>query len=149
MRCIMELNLYKCSDGDNVINKTLKDKFTVNINLKRDVNITAPQIILINDNGAFFNQYNYAEIPELGRFYFIDSVISLNSKMVSLALRCDVLETYKADVLASKARFMRRLKTGDYIAANIDYSVIKTITKIESNSGFTGNPTMILTSVGA
>lgn len=145
----MELNLYKCSDGDNVINKTLTEKLTINITLKRDVNITAPQIILINDNGAFFNQYNYAEIPELGRFYFIDSVTSLNSKMESLALRCDVLETYKADVLASKARFMRGLKTGDYIAANIDYSVIKTITKIESNSGFTGNPTMILTSVGA
>ena len=145
----MELNLYKCSDGDNVINKTLTEKLTINITLKRDVNITAPQIILINDNVAFFNQYNYAEIPELGRFYFIDSVTSLNNKMESLALRCDVLETYKADVLASKARFMRGLKTGDYIAANIDYSVIKTITKIESNSGFTGNPTMILTSVGA
>ena len=145
----MELNLYKCSDGYNVINKTLTEKLTINITLKRDVNITAPQIILINDNGAFFNQYNYAEIPELGRFYFIDSVTSLNNKMESLALRCDVLETYKADVLASKARFMRGLKTGDYIAANIDYSVIKTITKIESNSGFTGNPTMILTSVGA
>ena len=145
----MELNLYKCSDGDNVINKTLTEKLTINITLKRDVNITAPQIILMNDNGAFFNKYNYAEIPELGRFYFIDSVTSLNNKMESLALRCDVLETYKADVLASKARFMRGLKTGDYIAANIDYSVIKTITKIESNSGFTGNPTMILTSVGA
>lgn len=145
----MELNLYKCSDGDNVINKTLTEKLTINITLKRDVNITAPQIILMNDNGAFFNQYNYAEIPELGRFYFIDSVTSLNNKMESIALRCDVLETYKADVLASKARFMRGLKTGDYIAANIDYSVIKTITKIESNSGFTGNPTMILTSVGA
>ena len=145
----MELNLYKCSDGDNVINKTLTEKLTINITLKRDVNITAPQIILMNDNGAFFNVFNYAEIPELGRFYFIDSVTSLNNKMESLALRCDVLETYKADVLASKARFMRGLKTGDYIAANIDYSVIKTITKIESNSGFTGNPTMILTSVGA
>ena len=145
----MELNLYKCSDGDNVINKTLTEKLTINITLKRDVNITAPQIILMNDNGAFFNQYNYAEIPELGRFYFIDSVTSLNNKMESLALRCDVLETYKVDVLASKARFMRGLKTGDYIAANIDYSVIKTITKIESNIGFTGNPTMILTSVGA
>ena len=145
----MELNLYKCSDGDNVINKTLTEKLSINITLKRDVNITAPQIILLNDNGAFFNQFNYAEIPELQRFYFIDSVTSLNNKMESLALRCDVLETYKADVLASKARFMRRLKTGDYISANIDYSVIKTITKIESNSGFTGNPTMILTSVGA
>lgn len=145
----MELNLYKCSDGDNVINKTLTEKLTINITLKRDVNITAPQIILMNDNGAFFNQYNYAEIPELGRFYFIDSVTSLNNRMESLALRCDVLETYKADVLASKARFMRGLKTGDYIASNIDYSVVKTITRIESDKGFSGNPTMILTSVGA
>ena len=145
----MELNLYKCSDGDNVINKTLTEKLTINITLKRDVNITAPQIILMNDNGAFFNKYNYAEIPDLGRFYFIDSITSLNNKMESLALRCDVLETYKADVLSSKARFMRKLKTGDYIAANIDYSVIKKIIKIESNRGFTGNPTMILTSVGA
>ena len=145
----MELNLYKCSDGDNVINKTLTEKLTINITLKRDVNITAPQIILMNDNGAFFNQYNYAEIPELGRFYFIDSVTSLNNKMESLLLRCDVLETYKADILASKARFMRKLKTGDYINSSIDYSVVKTITRIESDKGFTGNPTMILTSVGA
>lgn len=145
----MELNLYKCSDGDNVINKTLTDKFTVNITLKRDVNISAPQIILLNDNGAFFNVFNYAEIPELGRFYFIDSVTSLNNKMESLLLRCDVLETYKADILASKARFMRGVKTGDYINSSIDYSVVKTITRIESDKGFTGNPTMILTSVGA
>lgn len=145
----MELNLYKCSDGDNVINKTLTDKFTVNITLKRDVNISAPQIILLNDNGAFFNAFNYAEITELGRFYFIDSVTSLNNKMESLLLRCDVLETYKADILASKARFMRGVKTGDYINSSIDYSVVKTITRIESDKGFSGNPTMILTSVGA
>lgn len=144
----MELNLYKCSDGDNVINKTLTEKLTINITLKRDVNITAPQIILMNDNGAFFNQYNYAEIPELGRFYFIDSVTSLNNKMESLALRCDVLETYKADVLASKARFMRGLKTGDYIAANIDYSLFKTISKHESTKGFDDGSTMIITTVG-
>ena len=144
----MELNLYKCSDGDNVINKTLTDKFTVNITLKRDVNISAPQIILLNDNGTFFNKYNYAEIPELGRFYFIDSVTSLNNKMESLLLRCDVLETYKADILASKARFMRNLKTGDYINANIDYSVFKTISKHESTKAFDDGSTMIITTVG-
>lgn len=145
----MELNLYKCSDGDNVINKTLTDKFTVNINLKRDVNISAPQIILLNDNGAFFNVFNYAEIPELGRFYFIDSVTSLNNKMESLLLRCDVLETYKADVLSSNARFNRQLKSGDYINANLDYSVIKTVSTFDSSAGFDNGKTMILTSVGA
>ena len=144
----MELNLYKCSDGDNVINKTLTDKFTVNITLKRDVNISAPQIILMNDNGAFFNQYNYAEITDLGRFYFIDSVTSLNNKMESLLLRCDVLETYKTDVLASKARFNRAIKTGDYYNANVDQSTLKTITKHESNVSIADQSSMILTSVG-
>lgn len=144
----MELNLYKCSDGDNVINKTLTEKLTINITLKRDVNITAPQIILLNDNGAFFNQFNYAEIPELQRFYFIDSVTSLNNRMESLALRCDVLETYKSDVLASNARFLRKLKTGDYINASIDYSLFKTISKHESSKGFDDGSTMIMTTVG-
>ena len=135
--------MYKCSDGYNVINKTLTEKLTINITLKRDVNITAPQIILMNDNGAFFNQYNYAEIPELGRFYFIDSVTSLNNKMESLALRCDVLETYKADVLASKARFMRGLKTGDYIAANIAYSVVSPLSVFVCTIVLNGNITII------
>lgn len=145
----MELNLYVVNDGDNVINKTLTEKLSININLKRDVNITSPEIVLLKNNIKPFSEYNYAEIPELGRFYFIDSVTNINNRMESLLLRCDVIETYKADILASKARFMRGVKTGDYINSSIDYSVVKTITRIESDKGFTGNPTMILTSVGA
>lgn len=63
-------------------------------------------------------------------------------------MRCDVIETYKADILASNARFMRKIKTGDYINSNIDYSLYKNITKTESNKGFEGDSTMILTSIG-
>lgn len=144
----MELNLYVVSDSDNVINKTKTQKLSINITLKRDVNITAPVITLLNDNGAYFNQFNYAEIPELKRFYFIDSITNINNRMETLALRCDVIETYKADILLSNARFMRKIKTGDYINANIDYSLYKNITKTESNKGFEGSSTMLLTSIG-
>ena len=145
----MELKLYALNDGENVINKTMTLKTTMEINLKRDVDIINPRLILIPNLPTGFSGINYAEIPLLNRFYFVDSITNISGTLWQLDLSCDVLETYKADILASKARFMRGLKTGDYIAANIDYSVIKTITRIESDKGFTGNPTMILTSVGA
>lgn len=144
----MELNLYVVNDGDNVINKTLTEKLSININLKRDVNITSPEIVLLKNNIKPFSEYNYAEIPELGRFYFIDSVTNINNRMESLLLRCDVIETYKAEILASNARFMRKLKSGDYINSQIDYSVVKTMTKINSDIGFDSGTTMILTSIG-
>ena len=143
----MELNLYKCSDGDNVINKTLTDKFTVNITLKRDVNISAPQIILMNDNGAFFNVFNYAEIPDLGRYYFVESITNLNNKLWQLNLSCDVLETYKADILASNCRFTRGIKTGDSVG-KLDASNLTTVTKISSSKGLVDGSTMIISTVG-
>ena len=143
----MELNLYKCSDGDNVINKTLTDKFTVNITFKRDVNISAPQIILMNDNGAFFNVFNYAEIPELGRFYFVESITNVNNTLWQLNLSCDVLETYKADILASNCRFKRGIKTGDSVG-KLDASNLTTVTKISSSKGLVDGSTMIISTVG-
>ena len=68
--------------------------------------------------------------------------------MIQVDLVCDVLETYKADVLASKARFNRAIKTGDYYNANVDQSTLKTITKHESNVSIADQSAMILTSVG-
>ena len=144
----MELNLYVVNDSDNVINKTMTDKVTININLKRDVDISSPSLILLDGQGVNYSDFNYAEIPELGRFYFVNNVQRLNHKMIQVDLVCDVLETYKSDVLASKARFNRAIKTGDYYNANVDQSTIKTITKHESNVSIADQSSMILTSVG-
>lgn len=144
----MEFNLYKVNDGDNVINKVMSDKFSLQINLKRDVDITNPQIVLLDSDVVNFSDFNYAEIVELKRFYFINDIQRINSKMIQMSLRCDVLETYKADVLASNARFYRNIKTGDYYNASLDTSINKTSTKYPSNKGMDG-ATTILTSVGA
>ena len=144
----MELNLYKCSDGDDVINKTLTDKFTVNIALKRDINISTPQIILMNGNGAFFNVFNYAEIKDLGRFYFIDSVTSLNNKMESLFLRCDYLETYKADILASNAAFRKQVEPGDYGSIDLENTGRNTIANYNSDTSLVSANTIILSTMG-
>lgn len=144
----MELNLYVVNDSDNVINKELTNKTTINISLKRDVDISSPSLILLDGEGINYSDFNYAEISELGRFYFVNNVQRLNHKMIQVDLVCDVLETYKSDVLASKARFNRAIKTGDYYNANVLQSTLKTITKHESNVSIAGQSAMILTSVG-
>lgn len=143
----MQLILSKTTDGENVINKTLTGQTTVNINLKRDVNISSPEIVLLVDS-IDYEEFNYCEIPELGRKYFISSVEVLNNRMVKLSLECDVLETYKTDILASNARLMRNIKTGDYLNTSIEHSFLTTVSLYYSNKGFEGEPTMILTTIG-
>lgn len=144
----MDLNLYVVNDSDNVINKTMTGKVTININLKRDVDISSPSLVLLDGLGVNYSDFNYAEIPELGRFYFVNNVQRFNHKMIQVDLVCDVLETYKSDVLASRARFYRNIKTGDYFAGNVDQSTLKTITKHLSGVTIGNEQSMILTSVG-
>lgn len=144
----MDLNLYVVNDSDNVINKTMTGKVTISINLKRDVDISSPSLVLLDGLGVNYSDFNYAEIPELGRFYFVNNVQRLNHKMIQVDLVCDVLETYKSDVLASRARFYRNIKTGDYFAGNVDQSTLKTITKHLSGVTIGNEQSMILTSVG-
>ena len=140
--------LSKTPDGENVINKTLTGQTTIDINLKRDVNISTPDIVLLVD-GIDYEEFNYCEIPELGRKYFISAVEILNNRMVKLSLDCDVLETYKADILASNARLMRNIRTGDYVKASLDNSELTTVSKHASNSvGFGDGRSMIITTLG-
>ena len=115
----MELILYRTLDNANVINKVLTDPVTVNITLKNDVNIINPEIVLSGD----FRGYNYAHIPELNRFYFIESFEQINLRFGKLFMSCDVLETYKADILKCSGTIKRDIKEGDYGAVSADSTV--------------------------
>ena len=144
----MELKLYVVNDGENVINKTMTLKTTMEINLKRDVDIINPRLILIPNLPTGFSGINYAEIPELNRFYFVDSITNITATLWQLDLSCDVLETYKADILASKARLYRNLKAGDYFDTALESSHITTVAKYASNKGISDSETLIITTVG-
>ena len=145
----MELKLYAVNDGENVINKTMTLKTTMEINLKRDVDIINPRLILIPNLPTGFSGINYAEIPLLNRFYFVDSITNISSTLWQLDLSCDVLETYKADILASNARLYRNLKPGDYFNTGLDTSYSTTVFKYTSDKGISDTETLILTSIGS
>lgn len=146
----MDLILYSINDSDNTINKTLVNGLTVNINLKRGVNVITPSIPLADIPGIDLSAFNYAVIPGLGRHYFVNQVSNTNGRVWVLELECDVIETYKADILAANARFTRNIKTGDYFDTTIDMSTLTTVQQYDSNAtAFVGDSTIILTTIGA
>ena len=145
----MQLRLYTVNDGKNVINKTRTLKTTLEIKIKRDVDIINPRLILITNTPTGFIGINYALFTEYNRYYFVDSITNISAKLWQLDLSCDVLETYKADILASKARFYRNLKAGDYFDTALESSHITTVAKYVSNKGISDSETIIMTTVGA
>ena len=121
---MIDLILYSINDGDNVINKNLVNGVTIPIHLKQGFDIVNPDIVLNGD----YRGFNYAYIPSLNRFYFINNVEQLNLRLVKLNMTCDVLETYKSEILNLNAIFIRDSKDGDYvnIEANSDNMIINT-----------------------
>lgn len=146
----MILKLYQVTDGDNVMNKTLSDTpLTLTIRLKRDTDIINPMLILSAIDGVDYNNYNYAKIEELNRFYFIDNATNLNNKRWQLNLSCDVIETYKDEILLSRAKFKRSIRAGDYInTADFDTSIIESIEVFKSDIILDGKESVILTTIG-
>lgn len=148
----MELKFYSTPSNDNVINKTLNDGPVININLKRDTDIINPVIILQVD-GVDYSEFNYAEIPDLDRKYFIRDVQKLSQKLIQLSLQVDVLESYKHHILKSDARLTRSLKFGDYqniqsMSVNLGETVTKTVTNYYSDGVFPSGVSIVMSTVG-
>ena len=100
----MILKLYNTPDSNNTIGKTLIDEETFDITFKDTFDIVNPIVRLKSDTPIL---KNYAYIPEFDRYYFITSIQIQPNKIYELFLECDVLETYKEDILASKGLVTR------------------------------------------
>lgn len=144
----MLLTLFKTVDGSNVINKTLTDPIDFTIFLKGDTNIVDPTLLMVSLTGVDYNDFNYAYIPELKRYYFINSISAVSASLFRIDLQCDVLETYKAEIMGSVARIKRNLKSGDFINTTIDFSNITTIEKFNSDIEWVDGNSIIVSTVG-
>lgn len=144
----MQLFLYTINDPENVVNKVLPVPYEMNIRLKSDTDLTNPSILLSSVLGVNYLDFNYCYIPQLERYYFIQSIDSVNAKIWRLTCECDVLMTYKADILASNARLRRNIRNGDYFNASIDSSILKTVSLHNSSVTIGDEHSLILTTVG-
>lgn len=144
----MILTLYKTNDSSNVINKTLTNPLNFNINLRRDFNVSNPVIKLEVEPFSGISEYNYLHLPELNRYYFIEEVRSINSHLWELRCSCDVLETYKTDILNCSGKFMVPVSSGDYGEIELDTTGRTVETIFESNFEFIESNNSILTVYG-
>lgn len=142
----MIVNLYLNKSSTNSINKDLDLISTINVNFKSDLNISSPEIKLLLD-GINFKKINYVGIPDLNRFYFIESFSQINNRMGIIYLDCDLLTSFKDDVLKSNALFMRSIKNGDFVNIQETSKYTSTVKKVESDYINSDGKTMILTSV--
>lgn len=129
----MDFKLWQNASPDNTINKSLSGETTINIFLKKDVDVSSPEIILKTVSGIDFGAFNYAEIPAIGRKYFIRSIDRLNNDVFRFNLECDVIETYKDEILNSNCLYKRAIKTGDMGEYNVSKSANTITTKIASS----------------
>ena len=142
----MYIELYKNESPNNHINKDLKLLYTVSVNFKSDLDVSSPEIKLLLD-GLDPKIINYIIIPELNRSYFINRFTQINSRIGIFYLDCDLLSTYKTDIINSNALFMRNIKNGDFVNIEETNKYTSSIKKLVSDYVHDDGETMILTSV--
>ena len=93
----MTINFYSVSDRKNKLSKTLGTATQLTGTLRDPVSLTDPEILV---ESATVPTYNYAYISDLGRYYFITSVVAEQYKLFRIRLHVDVLMTYKGSNIA-------------------------------------------------
>lgn len=146
---MVTLNLYQYSGKPNVINKTLPTATQYSGLLYDSQNVLTPFVRIRKTDGVTFEPtfFNYAEISDLGRFYFVTDTIIENTNVIRLNLKLDVLKTYAAEIAASTATITQRENANAYISNRENvYSIVPNFSKIDFsvNSPFDENGNIIM-----
>ena len=146
----MEIKLYKNLSENNVIGQSLAQIKSVEANLKNDVSIINPTLILYYT--ANILDSNYCFIPKFSRYYFIDEIVPISGDRCIVKCRVDVLESFKEDiksltVILDKAQSIYKsnkyLDDGSFIVENKDFNTIHNFP-----NGFNEEGTFILICAG-
>lgn len=127
----MLITLFKVTDSQDTVNKTMANGLDIEVRLKSNFNILNPDVLLLIE-GFDVRNYNYLSIPEFGRFYFVDNITNVNNRMYRLTCSCDVLQTYGAEIMAAKGVYQRDIKPGDYSVVDAE-SQKYSFAKVDSN----------------
>ena len=140
----MILKLYNTASEANRINKVLSNETEFDVRLKDKSSVINPIILLKSDT---YISFNYAYIEQFKRYYFVDHVSVFPNKMYLLTLRCDVLTSFKDDILSSYAQIVEQTNSNAYYDSNLKSAVRKEVDTYKSNVSFdmTANSLVLVT----
>lgn len=145
----MQIEFYKNSSEKNKIGKSLSIGLTLSGNLRDECSITSPSILV---EATSLVEYNYCYIPEFKRYYFISDITSVRNNLWRVSLKCDVLESFKSDILNSSCiinkqqnqSYSNNIDDGSYINRVDNFIEIANY-----QDGFNSNGEFILLTAGA
>lgn len=140
----MEIRLYTTSDPHNKIGKTLLNESIYNITLKDVADILAPSIRINSDTPILAN---YAYIPDFERYYFVGNIVISSKRIYTLNLECDVLESFKTDILTSYGLITRTEQGNVFFDGDLNSEVRKEVDTFESNVTPALDPSIVLVTI--
>ena len=141
----MLMKLYTTKTPNNTIGKVLENETEYNIKFKSQANRTKPVVVLMSETMIDFN---YAYIPDFNRYYFVESIEVTPNKIYNISLRCDVLESFKNDILKSSGFVNQQTTTNKYYNSDYQTEIKKEVDVIKSNVTLDTTKSTILVTIG-
>ena len=145
----MEVVFYYNASDDRVINKVLVGGKTFIGEFVEDVNVMQP-VIRFEDSEVL--RYNYAYIPELQRYYTVNSVTAFRQGIWDVELSVDVLMSFRGDIMALSVIVDKQtmpdngdeyIDDGSLVTDNVMFTRVH-----QFSSGFNNAPEYILITAG-
>lgn len=143
----MLMKMYDTKSSNNVINKVLENEQSFDIKFKDKTDIVNPVVIL---HSPTLILSNYAFIPDFNRYYFVDKIELFPNSVYHITLRCDVLESFKDEILASSGFINQQSQNVNrYYNSNYQSEVRKEVDLYKSDVTIDTNiKTTILVTIG-
>lgn len=136
--------LYHSDNKPNVINKNIVQLRTVNIILREMIDEKNPILLL---HSTTIDNANYCYLPTFQRYYFINNVVRVNSRLVKVVLNTDLLMTYKNELLNNNVLITATSKPS-YISSGLPTTELIETDRYTSDFTLPDGKTTILTTIG-
>lgn len=141
----MIIKAYNTESSANTINKEIDFITDIDVKFKDDVNIFNPTIVLKYDD---LIDFNYMYINKFKRYYFIETVEVYPNKIYNLTLKCDVLMSFKKDILNSYGNIVNQTNYNKYYDYNYMSEVKKEVDIYNSDVTQEYEDNIILVTIG-
>lgn len=142
------ISLYKTASENNRVVKALTSGKEMSGELRNQTSVLNPSIRI--ESADNISTYNYAYIPEFGRYYYISDIISVRTNCWIISLRCDVLMSYSAQIKALRPIIEREEvgQSAGLIDSDMPININKKVQKYYFPKGFTKDIQYVLTTSG-
>lgn len=144
----MIITLYSTGSEKNKIHKTLSSGLALTGTLREESSVIAPSILINVENPT---SYNYAHIPDFGRYYYISDMVSVRNGLWRLYLKSDPLMSFANEIMAVPVILSNTENVGQesYLSGPVWKSLVKEKTDIiPFSSGLSQDGHFILITAG-